>query len=320
MRQIGRAAGRRVRPYEKCAMATTIAFNRDFHCEYGVAEQISPLIRRVVARNPGPFTFFGTGTYIIGHGEVAVIDPGPDLPGHIEAVLAATAAETITHILVTHTHPDHSPASAAVKRATGATTHGFGPHGTSSGSEPGGDGADRDFVPDARLGDGDSVEGNGWTLEAVHTPGHTSNHLCFALAQEKVLFSGDHVMGWSTTVISPPDGNMADYMASLEKLLDRDDRLYWPTHGPAIADPKPYVRSFIAHRRDREREIMACLDRGIDNIDEMVKVIYAGIAETLHGAAARSLEAHLIYMVDTGRVSRDGESTGAARFAKVADI
>lgn len=304
-------------------MASTIQFNKDFRCDYGVAEQISPLIRRVVARNPGPFTFFGTGTYIIGRGQVAVIDPGPNLPEHIEAVLAATTAETITHILVTHTHPDHSPASAAIKSASGAATHGFGPHGGGphgAGNDPGGDGADRDFVPDVRLGDGDRVEGGGWSLEAVHTPGHTSNHLCFALAQEKVLFSGDHVMGWSTTVISPPDGNMADYMASLEKLLDRDDRLYWPTHGPAIADPKPYVRSFIAHRHGREREIMSCLERGIDNIDEMVKVVYAGIAETLHGAAARSLEAHLIYMVDTGRVSRQGKGTSGARFAKVTDI
>ena len=304
-------------------MASAIQFNKDFRCDYGVAEQISPLIRRVVARNPGPFTFFGTGTYIIGHDQVAVIDPGPDLPEHIEAVLAATAAETITHILVTHTHPDHSPASAAIKSASGAATYGFGRHGSGphgSGNEPGGDGADRDFVPDVRLGDGDRVAGQGWSFEAVHTPGHTSNHLCFALAQEKVLFSGDHVMGWSTTVISPPDGNMADYMASLEKLLDRDDRLYWPTHGPAITDPKPYVRSFIAHRRDREREIMSCLDRGIDNIDEMVKVVYAGIAETLHGAAARSLEAHLIFMVDTGRVSRQGKGTSGARFVKVTDI
>ena len=304
-------------------MASAIQFNKDFRCDYGVAEQISPLIRRVVARNPGPFTFFGTGTYIIGHDQVAVIDPGPDLPEHIEALLAATAAETITHILVTHTHPDHSPASAAIKSASGAATYGFGRHGSGphgSGNEPGGDGADRDFVPDVRLGDGDTVEGRGWSFEAVHTPGHTSNHLCFALAQEKVLFSGDHVMGWSTTVISPPDGNMADYMASLEKLLDRDDRLYWPTHGPAITDPKPYVRSFIAHRRDREREIMSCLDRGIDNIDEMVKVVYAGIAETLHGAAARSLEAHLIFMVDTGRVSRQGKGTSTVRFAKVTDI
>ncbi len=303
---------------ENRLMASTIQFNKDFRCDYGVAEQISPLIRRVVARNPGPFTFFGTGTYIIGRGQVAVIDPGPDLPEHIEAVLAATAAETITHILVTHTHPDHSPASAAIKSASGAKTYGFGPHG--GGNDPGGDGADRDFVPDVRLGDGETVAGRGWSFEAVHTPGHTSNHLCFALGEEKVLFSGDHVMGWSTTVISPPDGNMADYMASLEKLLDRDDQLYWPTHGPAIADPKPYVRSFIAHRHGREREIMSCLDRGIDNIAEMVKVVYAGISETLHGAAARSLEAHLIYMVDTGRVSRQGKGTSDARFTKVTDI
>src|SRR5712671_904375 len=240
-----------------------IKFLRDFAFAYGVAETLSPLIRRVVARNPSPFTFKGTGTYIVGRGSVAVIDPGPALQGHIDALLAALAGETVSHILITHTHLDHSPAAAALKRATRAPTLGFGPHGATrsegAGSE---EGADREFVPDLTLRDGDVVEGKGWRMTAVHTPGHTSNHLCFALAEEKTLFSGDHVMGWSTSVIAPPDGDMVHYMGSLEKLLSRDDELYWPTHGAAIAEPHRHVAAFMAHREEREAEILARLSAG----------------------------------------------------------
>jgi glyoxylase-like metal-dependent hydrolase (beta-lactamase superfamily II) len=199
--------------------------DRSFTCDYGVIGPVTPLIRRIVARNPGPFTFRGTGTYVVGHGKVAVIDPGPDLAEHVDALLAALGGETITHIVVTHTHRDHSPAAAAVKKATGAPTYGFGPHG--AGGELVEAGGDMDFVPDIVMKDGEAVEAPDWRLEAIHTPGHTSNHLCFTLPQERALFSGDHVMGWSTTVIAPPDGDMADYMRSLDRLRGRDHAVYW---------------------------------------------------------------------------------------------
>src|SRR6185437_3870091 len=231
----GQARQRHLARHRACdkavAMATEIPFRRDFAFAYARAERLSPLIRRVVARNASPFTFKGTGTYIIGRGKVAVIDPGPALDDHVAALLEAVSGESVTHILITHTHLDHSPAAAALKRATGAKTYGFGPHGSRRPAESIGgtteEGGDRDFVPDVALRDGDVAEGPGWRLEAVETPGHTSNHLCFALPEERTLFTGDHVMGWSTSVIAPPDGDMAAYMRSLEKLLAREDALYW---------------------------------------------------------------------------------------------
>jgi glyoxylase-like metal-dependent hydrolase (beta-lactamase superfamily II) len=292
-----------------------IDFRRDFSFAYGVAETLSPLIRRVVARNPSPFTFKGTGTYIVGRGNVAVIDPGPALPDHIGAVLGALAGETVSHILVTHTHLDHSPAAAALKSATGAPTLGFGPHGVTrsegTGSE---EGADRDFIPDLALRDGDVVEGKGWRMAAVHTPGHTSNHLCFALDEEKVLFSGDHVMGWSTSVIAPPDGDMAAYLRALDKLLERDDAVYWPTHGPAIADPKTHVRAFIAHRRERADAILRRLDAGDETIPALVDAIYVGLDPRLRNAAGRSVLSHLIALIEEGRVVCEEPPTVGARF------
>jgi glyoxylase-like metal-dependent hydrolase (beta-lactamase superfamily II) len=292
-----------------------INFRRDYPFAYGVAETLSPLIRRVVARNPSPFTFKGTGTYIVGRGSVAVIDPGPALPDHVDALLAALAGERVSHILVTHTHLDHSPAAAALKQATGAPTLGFGPHGATrsegAGSE---EGADRDFVPDHALRDGDTVAGKGWRLMAMHTPGHTSNHLCFALAEEKVLFSGDHVMGWSTSVIAPPDGDMASYLRSLDKLLTRDDAVYWPTHGPAIDDPQAHVRAFIAHRREREAAILARLAAGDEAMPAIVDAIYVGLDPRLRNAAGRSVLSHLIALIEDGRIACDGPPTVGARF------
>jgi glyoxylase-like metal-dependent hydrolase (beta-lactamase superfamily II) len=295
-------------------MSTHIPFQREMAFDYGVIEQVSPLIRRIVARNPGPFTFHGTGTYIVGRGEVAVIDPGPDLAEHVDALLAALAGETITHQLVTHTHRDHSPAARLLREATGAATWGFGPHGRGAGGDEVEEGADRDFVPDTALGDGDVVEGPGWRLAAVHTPGHTSNHLCFALAGERALFTGDHVMGWSTSVVSPPDGDMGDYLASLDRLSGRDDAVYWPTHGPPVRDPAPFVRAFIAHRRARERQILDCLARGLDTIPRMVAEIYADIDPGLHPAAARSLLAHLLHMAGDGRIACDGAPGTDSRY------
>jgi glyoxylase-like metal-dependent hydrolase (beta-lactamase superfamily II) len=297
-----------------------INFLREFSFEYGVAETLSPLIRRVVARNPSPFTFKGTGTYIVGRGSVAVIDPGPALPDHVATLLAALDGETVSHILVTHTHLDHSPAAAALKRATGAPTLGFGPHGAhlhGNGRSAGPgveEGGDRDFVPDIALRDGDIVEGKDWRIAAVHTPGHTSNHLCFALEDEKVLFSGDHVMGWSTSVIASPDGDMAVYLRALERLLERDDVVYWPTHGPAIADPKAHVRAFIAHRRERSDAILARLAAGDETIPALVGAIYLGLDKRLRSAAGRSVLAHLIALVEAGEVACDGPPAIDARF------
>ena len=290
-----------------------IPFKRELAFEYGVLETVSPLVRRIVARNPGPFTAQGTGTYVVGHGKVAIIDPGPDIAAHVDALLAALRGETVEKILVTHTHLDHSPAAAAVKLATGAPTYGYGPHAAQFGPAVE-EGGDRSFVPDHAIGDGDVISGPGWHLGAVHTPGHTSNHLCFALAEEQVLFSGDHVMGWSTSVIAPPDGNMGDYLRSLEKLLHRDDARYLPTHGPAITDPKPFVGAFIEHRRERGAAILARLAAGDREIPAMVQAIYVGLDSRLHRAAARSVLAHLIELVAEGRVASDGPPTVDARY------
>ena len=296
-------------------MAVEIPFRRDFSFEYGRLEPVAPGIRRIVARNPGPFTFRGTGTYVVGAGEVAVIDPGPDLPEHVAALLAGLDGETVTHILVTHTHRDHSPAAAALQAATGAPTFGFGPHAGGRRGEAGvEEGGDWDFAPDATLRDGDIVAGHGWRFEAVHTPGHTSNHLCFALPDSGVLFSGDHVMGWSTSVISPPDGDMTAYMASLDKLLGRPDQVYWPTHGPAITEPHPHVRAFIAHRREREAGILEALSAGVERIDAIVERLYQGLPPGLRRAAGRSVLAHLIELVAEGKVEVDGPPTVDARY------
>ncbi len=296
-------------------MAAQIPFVRQLEFEYGAAAEISPLIRRVIAENPSAFTFHGTGTYIIGRGKVAIIDPGPALPAHVDAVLKAVEGEQVSHILITHTHMDHSPAAKAVKAATGATTYGFGPHGGSRGGDKVEEGGDYDFQPDMVTGDGDVIEGDGWTVEAVHTPGHTSNHLCFALRDEKVLFTGDHIMGWSTTIVSPPDGDMAAYMASLDKLLARDDQRYWPTHGPHIDQPQDFVRAYIAHRRAREDQILACLKDGPKQIPEMVEVMYADVGQHLHRAAARSVLAHMIHMAAEGRVKCEGGPTAEAVYS-----
>jgi glyoxylase-like metal-dependent hydrolase (beta-lactamase superfamily II) len=296
-------------------MAVEIPYRREIAFEYGKLEPIAPGVRRIVARNPGPFTYKGTGTYVVGEGEVAVIDPGPELPEHIEALLASLAGEKVTHILVTHTHRDHSPAARAVKEATGAPTYGFGPHAGGRRGEPGSEeGGDWDFVPDIAVRDGDRIAGGKWRFEAVHTPGHTSNHLCFAVPDSGILFSGDHVMGWSTSVIAPPDGDMAGYMSSLDKLLGRRDAVYWPTHGPAIAEPERHVRAFIAHRREREAGIVECLKSGLETPDAIVERLYVGLNPALRRAAARSVLAHLIDLIGRDIVAADEPPTVAARY------
>lgn len=286
-----------------------IPFDKSLEFEYGVAARLTPLVRRVVARNPGPFTFRGTGTYIVGNGAVAVIDPGPAVEEHIRALTAALDGETVSHIVVTHTHLDHSPAAAPLRALTGAPTCGYGPHGADRGV-PVEEGGDFEFVPDREMRDGDAVGGPGWTLRAVHTPGHTSNHLCFALEEERALFSGDHVMGWSTTVVSPPDGDMGAYMASLAKLRARDDARYYPTHGAPIAEPAPFVRALAGHRRRREAQILRCVADGVGAVPAIVRRLYAGLDARLHGAAGRSVLAHLLHLAETGRVRRHGPPDG----------
>ena len=298
-------------------MGVRIPFRRDLDFEYGVSAAVSPNIRRVVANNPSPFTLYGTGTYILGHGNVAVVDPGPADPAHIEALLAATRGETITHLLVTHTHADHSPGCALLRESCDAPTYGYGPHGAGK-LEEGvvvEEGGDMDFDPDVQVRDGQMIEGDGWSVECVYTPGHTSNHICYQLREERALFSGDHVMGWSTSIVSPPDGDMQNYMASLELLLERDDALYWPTHGPAITAPKPHVEAFIAHRVEREEQIRACLEDGVPRIREMVPTMYADLPEFMYPAAARSVFAAMVYLVQRGEVTCRGEIAVDAEYA-----
>jgi glyoxylase-like metal-dependent hydrolase (beta-lactamase superfamily II) len=281
-----------------------IDYVHEYDFEYAKLESLTPLIRRVTARNPSGFTFHGTGTYIVGHGQVAVIDPGPLLDEHINALKTLLDGETVTHILITHTHMDHSPAASPLKAHWNTRTYGYGPHG--AGKLDDGvqieEGGDMDFVPDVVTGDGDIIAGSGWTIEAVYTPGHTSNHLCFALKEENALFTGDHIMGWSTSVIGPPDGDMTQYMESLEKLLVRSEDIYWPTHGTCISDVKNYVQSFIDHRLERERQIMQCLKAGHTRITDMVPVMYTDTDKRMYGAAARSVLAAMIRMIDTGQV------------------
>ena len=274
----------------------------------GTVEQIHPLVRRVLAGNPSPFTFTGTQTYLVGRGEVAVIDPGPDLPEHVRAILAATAGQRIAAILCTHTHRDHSPASRALAAASGAPIVGCALLAISDDGPRADASFDFDYAPDRVLRDGEAVHG----LRAVATPGHTSNHLCFALEGEGILFTGDHVMGWSTTVIAPPDGDMAAYMASLDLLLGRDDKIYLPAHGPAIEKPHSHVRSLVAHRRMREKQILARLGEGVGHIPAMVETMYAAIDPRLHPAAGRSVLAHLRDLKVRGLVREEGEAWSLA--------
>ena len=284
-------------------------FITDFDCEYGVMVDVSPNVRRIVAQNPGPFTFKGTGTYVVGHGKVAVIDPGPDLPAHVDALLEALDGEEITHQLITHTHKDHSPAAQRLQQRTGASTYGFGPHGAGK-YEKGvevEEGGDPDFTPDHALIHGDRVVGDGWSLDCVHTPGHTSNHLCYAYREENALFTGDHVMGWSTTVVSPPDGDMREYLDSLRHLSERNDQIYYPTHGAPIENPGPFVRGLIAHRKMRERQIISVLEAGENTIPDMVPGMYKGLDPILIPAAQRSVFAHVIDLVDQGKIISEGD-------------
>lgn len=282
-----------------------IPFNREFTPRYAVSEDIAPGLRRVLARNPNAFTFHGTGTYILGRGRVAIIDPGPLLDEHVGALLDAVSGETVTHILITHTHLDHSPAAAPLARATGAPTYGFGPHG--SGRLADGvaveEGGDMAFHPDHIMRDGEVIEGDGWQVECLHTPGHTSNHLCFAWREGNALFPGDHVMGWSTTVIVPPDGDMAEYLTSLHRLAARSEQTLYPTHGGPITAPRAFIEALIAHRGAREAQIVAGVAAGLDTVTALVRVIYSEVDPRLHPAASMSVRAHLTHLIHGGRLA-----------------
>ncbi len=279
---------------------------------YGEVEQLSPLVQRVVAPNPGPFTLHGTATFLVGaRGPKALIDPGPRLPGHVRNLLRAVGAASVAQVFVTHTHLDHSPAAALLKAQVDVSVHGFGPHAGGSGSGADDGGADFDFVPDVVMRDGDVVAGDGWTLEAVHTPGHTSNHLCFRLREEGTLFSGDHVMGWASTVLSPPDGDLTAYLASLDRLLADRDRRLRPTHGPVIADPKPFLQALRSHRLRRCAEALASLRRRPRRIPELVAEHYAGLDPALAGAAGRSVCATLLHLEREGQVRAEGAGGSA---------
>lgn len=310
---------------------------------YAEAEVVSPKIRRVIARNPSNFTFTGTGTYLVGNAtDVAVIDPGPDLPEHRTALLRAIEGQKVRAIVITHCHSDHVGLAAWLREETGAPTVAWKPHGAvgqldndddikvmqslapppkteeekekereiarAAGLDPDDleirESVDLEFEPDVRVGDGEvAAHGDGWTLIGIHTPGHTSNHMCVAFEEEKALFTGDHIMGWSTTVVSPPDGDMRDYMASVEKLQLRDDKILWPTHGSPVTDPQPFLRAYYEHRLGREAQVLACVAQGVNTVAPMVRQMYAAVIPELHIPAARSVLSHLTQMVQDGRLS-----------------
>jgi glyoxylase-like metal-dependent hydrolase (beta-lactamase superfamily II) len=300
-------------------MSEDIPFNRTLRLGPGVIDHVAPGVRRILVDNPGPFTFKGTLSYIIGRGRVAIIDPGPVDARHTAVLIDAVRGETVTHIIITHTHRDHSPGAAPLKEMTGALTVGEGPHrssrplfiGETARLDAGGD---TDFVPDHRVADGDTIVGDGWALEAIATPGHTANHMAFALRGTDILFSGDHVMGWSTSIVAPPDGSMRDYMASLDRLAARPETVYLPGHGDVIPNAPDFVARYIAHRRGREASILHRLGKGESDIAGLVRAIYIGLDPRLSGAAALSTLAHLEDLTARGLVVTDGTPSIAGRY------
>jgi glyoxylase-like metal-dependent hydrolase (beta-lactamase superfamily II) len=305
-------------------MADDIPFEKNLDLAPDTVDEVAPGVRRVMADNPGPFTFKGTMSYIIGRGKVAIVDPGPADDKHVAALLEAVRNETVTHIFVTHTHRDHSPAVPAIKAATGATVYAEGPHRSARplriGEQKRLDASgDLDFRPDVMLKDGEVVSGDGWSVEAITTPGHCANHMAYALKGTDMLFAGDHVMGWATTIVAPPDGAMSDYMASLNKLAKRPEQIYFPGHGPAIKEATRFVNYLILHRKAREDSILHRLAKGPTDIPTIVRASYIGIDRRLIGAAGMSVLAHLEDLVTRGVVGTDGEPAldGVYRLANV---
>jgi len=301
-------------------MSDDIPFNKTFDFEPDTVKAVAPGVRAVVANNPSPFTFKGTMSYIIGRGKVAILDPGPDDDAHVAALLDAVRNETVSHIFVTHTHRDHSPAVPKIKAATGAKVYAEGPHRPARPIHVGENtarldaSADMDFKPDVALKDGEVVSGDGWTLEAITTPGHTANHMAFAFKEADLIFAGDHVMAWSTTIVAPPDGAMSDYMASLRKLARRPEPLYLSGHGAPIPEARRYVQFLIRHRQGREASILHRLGKGAADIPTLVKAIYIGLDPRLTGAAALSVLAHLEDLVARGVVATEGPPSIAGHY------
>ncbi len=287
------------------------AFDLEFQPAYGTAVKVAENVQRLTVNNPSAFTFHGTNSYIVGDRSVAVIDPGPEDEAHFQSLMRALEGREVTHIFVSHTHRDHSPLAKRLKAATGAVTVAEGPHRAArplheGERNPFAESADSDFVPDLALGDNESVTGDGWRLTALHTPGHTANHAAFALDRDGIVFSADHVMAWATTIVAPPDGAMSDYMASLDSLLERDDRLFLPGHGGPVNDPAAFMRGLRTHRRMREKAVLTRIKAGDRTIAEMVKVIYRSTDPRLHGAAALSVLAHIEDLIEKGLIETDG--------------
>jgi glyoxylase-like metal-dependent hydrolase (beta-lactamase superfamily II) len=290
-------------------MSAELAFNRNIHVDYGVPKEVAPGVRRIVANNAGPYTFLGTNTYVVGTGQVAVIDPGPPDETHLKAIAAAIKGERLTHILITHSHRDHCDGARALQGMLGGEVGSFGPTGSQRGAvAPGLSYAfvDPAFVPDRHLADGDTVCTKSFALDVLHMPGHAPDHLCFALIGKRTMFTGDHVMGWNTTVIAPPEGNMADFLGSLERLMSRHDKTFLPGHGGSIQTPQRVVKAYIMHRKWREQTILACLDEGMRTIPHVVGRLYGSLDAGLKDAAALSVLAHLQHLIDREMVATEG--------------
>jgi glyoxylase-like metal-dependent hydrolase (beta-lactamase superfamily II) len=292
-------------------MSAELAFNRSVDVDYGVAEEVAPQVRRIVANNPSPYTFLGTNSYLVGRGRVIVVDPGPADERHLAAIAEATRGERVTHILITHSHRDHCDGARLLQALAGGEVLSFGPTGSTRGAGVQGLGdafVDPAFIPDRTLKDGDAVKSGGVTLDVLHTPGHAPDHLCFALVGHRTIFTGDHVMGWNTTVIAPPEGNLAQFLSSLEKLLPRHDKLFLPGHGGRVQTPQRVVRAYMMHRQWREQTILACLEDGVSTIPRIVAKIYGELDAELKAAAALSVLAHLEYLISRGLAAASGSA------------
>ena len=298
-------------------MSAALAFNRSQDVDYGVAQEVAPGIRRIVANNPGPYTFLGTNSYIVGSGDVAVIDPGPADERHLKAIAAAIKHERLAHILVTHSHRDHCDGARALQGLLGGEIAAFGPTGTPRGAGAPGLGdafVDAAFEPDRRLADGDTVRAKSFALDVLHMPGHAPDHLCFALVGKRTMFTGDHVMGWNTTAIAPPEGNMAQFLNSLERLMQRHDKMFLPAHGGRIQTPQRVVKAYIMHRKWREQTILACLDDGVCTIPRIVERLYGTLDAGLKEAAALSVLAHLEHLINRELVAAEGPADWLSAF------
>lgn len=299
-------------------MSAELAFNRNVDVDYGVAQEVAPGVRRIVANNPGPYTFLGSNTYLVGHGKIAIIDPGPNDDRHLRAIAAATKGERIMQILVTHSHRDHCDGARGLQALLGGEILAYGPTGSRRGAGAPGLGdafVDAAFVPDKTLDDGATIKGAGFALDVLHTPGHSPDHLCFALVGQRTVFTGDHVMGWNTTVVAPPEGNMAKFLTSLERLLKRHDKIFLPGHGGRIQTPQRVAKAYLMHRHWREQTILACLDDGESFIPRIVERLYGGLDTDLKQAAAMSVLAHMEHLISRGLVAADGTPGLSAPFS-----